>query len=257
MYSNEIDKSRHESSRFNFKTVLQIIIAAIFIIFLLKLTALDFLRIESDSMYPVLKNGDQVLMSRLGYYLGFSSVIPFTNFENPFRFAIWYRQPEVGDVIVYRYTNPQDDESKYKYVTKRVRAVPGDTVYYQNIDDVLTYNLYPPIDYLHDYKRAILPKRGDKVVFDSINADFYLNLIRKETSSAFATSESFLTYGSFTNSYTFKNSYYFVTGDNYRNSFDSRFYGPISTDNIEGKLLFRYFSHNVSKSFSFINFKWL
>ncbi len=257
MFTSDNYKSRDESFQFNLKSVFQIFIIAIFIIFFLKLIVIDFLRIESDSMYPVLKNGDQVLMSRLGYYIGFSSVIPFTNIDNPYRFTIWYRQPKVGDVIVYKYSNPQDEDLVYKYLTKRIRAVPGDTINYQNIDDVLTYNLYPPIDYLHDYKKAILPKQGETIIFDSTNADFYLYLIRNERSAAFNTGKSFLIDGSFTNSYIFENSYYFVTGDNYRNSFDSRFYGPISSENIEGKLLFRYFSHNDTQSISFINFKWL
>lgn len=64
------------------------------------------IRVDGNSMYPTLLNGEFVFVNRLAYKLG---------------------RPSVGDVIVFRY--PGDPKQDY---IKRVIGRPGDTVAVQN-----------------------------------------------------------------------------------------------------------------------------
>ncbi len=64
------------------------------------------IRVDGNSMYPTLKNGEFVFVNRLAYKLG---------------------QPSVGDVIVFRY--PGDPRQDY---IKRIIGRPGDQVLVQN-----------------------------------------------------------------------------------------------------------------------------
>jgi signal peptidase I len=208
-------------------------------------------------MSPKLKKGDHVLMSRLGYYLGLSSIIPFTTLENPLRFAIWYKEPSKGDVIVFRDEDYEGDFKSIRYVTKKVDATPGDIVNYQHFDGGFAYNLSPLTEFEHNYKKAVLPAKGTEIKYDAANSDFYISLMRAENESVFDTGQDFLINGKSSNRYIFQNSYYFVTGENFSTSYDSRYFGPISSNRIEGKVLFRYFSENSDDGISFLNFKWL
>lgn len=235
----------------------EVLVLILLITFFLRFTTLEFLKIESDSMAPKLKKGDHVLMSRLGYFLGLGSIIPFTNLENPLRFAVWYKEPAKGDVIVFRDEDYEDDFKSIRYVTKKVDAIPGDTLNYQHFDGRFTFNLSPFPEFEHHYKKATLPAKGSEIKYDSVNSDFYISLMRTENESVFDTGKDFLINGKSSKRYVFQNSYYFVTGENFRKSYDSRYYGPISSNRIEGKVIFRYFSENSDDGISFLNFKWL
>jgi signal peptidase I len=235
----------------------EVLILILLVTFLLRFTTLEFLKIESDSMSPTLKKGDHVLMSRLGYYFGLGSIIPFTTLENPLRFALWYKEPSRGDVIVFRDEDFEGDFKSIRYVTKQIDAIPGDTVNYQHFEGSSTYNILTLAEFDHQYKKAVLPARGTEIKYSSVNSDFYISLMRSENESVFDTGEEFLVNGKSSKVYIFKNSYYFVTGENYSKSYDSRYFGPISSERIEGKVLFRYFSENSDDGISFLNFKWL
>lgn len=255
------ESSNLQKEKNSFKVIIsaffELLIVVFIITFLLKFTTLEFLKIESDSMSPSLVKGDHVLMSRLGYYLGFGSIVPFTNLENPLRFSLWYKEPSKGDVIVFRDFDFGGDYKVIRYITKRVEATPGDSLRYQNFEGGFTYNLSPLAEFEHNYKIAVLPAKGEEIIYNTENADFYVSLMRAENQSVFDTGKDFLINGISSRSYIFRNSYFFVIGENPGKSYDSRYFGPIPSDRIEGKVLFRYFSENSDDGVSFLNFKWL
>ncbi|MCO5249969.1 MAG: signal peptidase I [Candidatus Kapabacteria bacterium] len=253
----KVSPQKKNSLRVVISAFFEVLILILLVTFLLRFTTLEFLKIESDSMSPTLKKGDHVLMSRLGYYFGLGSIIPFTTLENPLRFALWYKEPSRGDVIVFRDEDYEGDFKSIRYVTKQVDAIPGDTVNYQHFEGNTTFNLFTLVEFEDHYKKAALPAKGTEIKYDSVNSDFYISLMRSENESVFDTGKDFLVNGKSSNVYIFKNSYYFVTGENYSKSYDSRYFGPISSERIEGKVLFRYFSENSDDGISFLNFKWL
>ncbi|WP_114418573.1 signal peptidase I [Marinospirillum perlucidum] len=75
-------------------------------------------QIPSGSMLPTLKIGDFILVNKFTYGIR----LPVTNTE-----VIDLGEPEVGDVLVFRY--PLDERLNY---IKRVVGTPGDTVAYRN-----------------------------------------------------------------------------------------------------------------------------
>jgi len=90
-----------------------IIIAAILALFIRTFIVQPF-KIPSNSMYPTLKPGDRIFVSKFIY----GAWIPFTDLRLPD-----VRGPETGDIVVF--TSPVE---KKKYLVKRYIAGGGQTV---------------------------------------------------------------------------------------------------------------------------------
>lgn len=118
------------------------------------------------------------------------------------------RLPQVGDVVVfYRFSEFEDRDSNTHYI-KRVAALPGDTV---EVKNYLTFVNGKPV-------RQEPPQ--------TTNPGMLLD------------QEAGRDYGPV----KLKDDEYFVLGDNYQNSRDSRFYGPIHLADIEGRADMVYWS---------------
>lgn len=116
-----------------------------------------------------------------------------------------------SDIVVF----PAPDGSGDEYV-KRIIGVPGDTVTYK--DDVL---------YIND--EAI-----DEPYLDSIKADYFARFPEDTTFTDDFTLEEL------TNESAVPEGTYFVLGDNREVSHDSRYFGFIDADSVEGTTHFRY-----------------
>ncbi|MBP9839151.1 MAG: signal peptidase I [Proteobacteria bacterium] len=123
------------------------------------------------------------------------------------------RQPERGDVVVfYRFSEFEDIDSN-KHFVKRIVAVPGDKV------EIVNFNTYVNGELAH---REI--KREDLEQLD--NLDNFVQNMSEITISA---------------------EHYFVMGDNFLNSKDSRYFGEISLNDIEGKVEYIYWSWDPNR----------
>jgi signal peptidase I len=87
---------------------------AVAVALLLRAFVVEAFQIPSGSMIPTLEVGDHIFVSKFAYGLS----IPFTNTK-----ILEFRQPERGDVIVFKY--PLDPGTDY---IKRVVGLPGDVV---------------------------------------------------------------------------------------------------------------------------------
>jgi signal peptidase I len=90
-----------------------IIIAAILALFIRTFIIQPF-KIPSNSMFPTLKPGDRIFVSKFIY----GAKIPFTRYRLP-----EVREPKTGDIVVF--LSPVE---KKKFLVKRFIAGPGDTV---------------------------------------------------------------------------------------------------------------------------------
>jgi signal peptidase I len=171
------------------------ILWAFFLFLIIKTCVLQSFKIPSSSMEDTLLIGDHLMVNKFIYGIK----IPFTELRLP---AI--RQPERGDVIVFKY--PLDTSVDF---IKRVIGVPGDEI--QIIDKEVFINgiLYKNPHEIHKDQR-IFP--AESVARDNFSP------IRVPVDS------------------------YFVMGDNRDNSHDSRFWGFVSKSNLVGKAIIKYWS---------------
>jgi signal peptidase I len=160
-------------------------LAAVALALLLQAFVVKPYRIPSPSMVDTLRPGDRVLVNRVAYHL---------------------REPERGDIIVFRY--PLDPGTVY---IKRVVGLPGDTLELRDGRVVVNGNVLDE-PYVHGSGGApdlteAAPVRGDGTMHDpwSLAAPF-----------------------------TVPADAYFVLGDNRLESDDSRFWGTVPRPNLIG-----------------------
>ena len=241
------------------------------VLFLLKITIIVSFRIPTDSMYPTLQPGDNILVKK--------SIMGARIFN------IWeaaeekevdiYRLPRLGkvkrnDVLVFHYPYPHSNDSLsmhlLKYYVKRCIALPGDTMgirsghyYIKGINDSIgnieaqkrieklqkentrsiVMDAYPWDKYIdwtiQDFGPLHVPARGQTVAMDSTAVKLYRNLIEWEQKEklTFQGKEIFLG-DSLIHEYRFRENYYFMGGDYMENSKDSRYWGLLPEPYIVG-----------------------
>ncbi len=214
-----------------FRAVFQIALIILISIFILKSCAIDFVHISANSMSPVLKADDYVLVSRLSYFFGLPGRIPFFNFRLPDNLKLFYKSPSVGDVVILRM--PRVDENK-RYA-KRIIAGPGDVVEVRGDNVVINdKKIIESNDSdiaacdTRGKTRIIIPAKGDTVRITPSNAHIYQNAefyINATQTLVIADQD-----------------YYFVAGDNRALSLDSRQWGIVPRNNIIGRPLLIYWS---------------
>lgn len=175
---------------------------------------LEAFSIPTSSMENTLMVGDFLLVNKLVY----GAEIPGTSLRLPS-----LREPGRGDVVVFR--PPHDPTRDY---VKRVVGVPGDTL--EMREKVLLLNGLPQEE---DYARHI-DRRGDAIHPGmSWQSD---HLVAAGPSDHYAPSRD--SWGPL----IVPEGEYFVLGDNRDNSEDSRYWGFLGRDDINGHPWIVYFS---------------
>ena len=177
--------------------------------------------IPSDSMEPGLRNGDYIVASKFSY--GFSRFSVPLNLPL-FRGRIFRREPERGDVIVFKLPR---DAGRTDYI-KRLIGLPGDRV--QVLNGVVHINGRPiPQVRLGATLDPDSPGRAVEAVQEAMSKRRYVTF--SETPGA--PSEN-------TGVYVVPKDQYFFMGDNRDNSQDSRWPGDVGVgfvpaENLVGK----------------------
>ena len=195
---------------------------AIAIALVLRAFVVEAFQIPSGSMIPTLEVGDHIFVSKFAYGLG----IPFTNIK-----ILELRQPERGDVIVFKY--PIEPGTDY---IKRVVGLPGDVVEVRQHEVFINGHVMPrervpgPCHYSdsshagsgiedHDceeWVETLGEKRHATIQEQGRGHDFSRTVVPPGN--------------------------VFVMGDNRDNSSDSRVWGTVQHDLIKGKALIIWWS---------------
>ncbi|AJY46603.1 signal peptidase I [Martelella endophytica] len=217
----------------------KVIIQALLLALVIRTFLFQPFTIPSGSMMPTLLVGDYIFVNKFSY--GYSKYsFPFA--PDFFNGRIFEREPERGDVVVFRYPpNPKVD-----YI-KRLVGLPGDRIQVQN--GILYINGDPvprtadgtfTSDYRNDPGRDIPVFREtlpDGVTYDTLDE---IRGSRGDNTREFVVPEG----------------HYFMMGDNRDNSLDSRFdVGFVPAENLVGRASVIFFSLGNDTSFAEI-WKW-
>lgn len=195
------------------------IAVALAVWFILQAMLIKAFHIPSGSMEQTILIGDFLFVNKALY----GAQIPFTGARLP---AL--REPQHGDIVVFRSV-----EERGLDVVKRVIGMPGDTLAMRN-DSIFRNDAYlmePYVQHLDQFARMDeLQRRMARRwqvphLMDRDTADYLPSL--RNWGPIVVPPDSF-----------------FVMGDNRDDSYDSRYWGFLPRDNIQGRPFFIYYSYD-------------
>lgn len=256
-----------------FKILLLVAIIALII----KAFAIDAFQIPSTSMESTLQPGDFIFANKFAYNISTPREIPIANLHIPqFKF-FEVGKPEINDIIIFEFPRGFENDSlrgNSKYV-KRIIAGPNDTLKISNgeifvngkalelptsfniskdiqrSDWIKDDNIYPPGAKWNkdNYGPIIIPAKGDTIKIAPENFERWKSVIVMDHGERSLLSEGTLVTldGRAIFEYVLAQDHYFVIGDNFEASMDSRYFGFITDNMIIGKALFIYWSFDSEK----------
>lgn len=211
------------------KKMVRPLVVALLLVCLVRMFWVGEVRIGADTCPSVLQPDDRVLFNRWAYGLRVKigdSIV-----------RIAPSMPNKGDYVALR---PVVDDGEPLCVG-RLMAMPGDTVWMGYGGVVRASRSYA--------KGCIWPVRvpscGNVVDITPWNAELYARLIRAYEGEATATVCDTALYiaGHETKKYRFHRDYYWISSCSDTNFFDSRIYGPVPAETLEGQLTFVLFAN--------------
>lgn len=208
----------------NWRDYLENILIAVFLALTVRAFVLTGYKVPTSSMAPTLLPGDFIF----AYRIPFGVKVPLTQYK----FGV--RAPERGEVVVFTYA----DQPRVSYV-KRVIGLPGDRIQIEKGDLVV-----------NDQKIAYqnLDEAGSQEVLkDLIGADFFKVVEEKAPEGSrlvlFQKTPKASSFGPI----IVPPNEVFLLGDNRDSSDDSRYWGTVPIDRIEGRVQFIWLSLNWQK----------
>ena len=164
------------------------------------------------------------------------------------KFIYRFRIPKRNEIVVFKF--PQDRKTDF---IKRVIALPGEEVSIEDgklfvngesvPDDHAVYSQKSADSRERNMSAFRVPRKGDIIKVDGENSELYRRLIANELGVRVEImAGQLIVQGRRMDSYEVKNDYLFMMGDNRDNSYDSRFWGPVNTEDIVGKAMIIYWS---------------
>ncbi|MBO7484027.1 MAG: signal peptidase I [Alphaproteobacteria bacterium] len=194
--------------------------------------------IPSSSMLPSLLIGDYLFITKFDY--GYSRhSFPLSLPIIP-KGRVFYVEPKQGDVVVFK----KPPENKVDYI-KRIIGLPGDTVQMKSGQLYINGDIVPKKELGEEYWDTEGGKNHYTRYLETLpNGVEHLIYELGDNTKYDETEEVFVPQG-----------YFFVMGDNRDNSLDSRYFGLVPMENLEGKARIIFYSTNGNGLF-FQFWKW-
>jgi signal peptidase I len=256
-----------------FKVLFLVIIIALVI----KAFAIDAFRIPSTSMENTLQPGDFILANKFAYNIATPREIPLVNVSIPQYKFFTVGKPQINDIVIFEFpmgyeSDPLKGGSKY---IKRVIAGPHDTLritdgkifvngkliplpatfktptFLTDEDSLQEEIIYPPGAKWNriSYGPIIIPAKGDTINVSPETFERWQSVIVMDHGERSLLSEGTIVTldGRAISNYILTQDHYFVIGDNFEKSLDSRNFGFITDNMIVGKAMFIYWSYDSEK----------
>ncbi len=212
------------------------IILIITLLVLSRIFILDYYKIPSTSMLPTMEPGDYIVITKSYFFSDNSHLGHLSSKIKKGSIYVFYK-PDINRI-----------KPKLEYV-KRCYGLPGDKIFIQRNDLKEGYpnrvkNDFNIMLFPHDssykwtinkYGPLLVPRKGMTISINYKNLVLYkeaLMLEGKSTDSIKSKLDN-----NIEERYTFKNNYYFMVGDNFYESEDSRFFGFVPEHNIIGRVI--------------------
>lgn len=207
------------------KNLIKIFITIFVLTIFLKMFILETLQISTFSMEKTLMPGDNVLVNKLYYGLKIPKFLPFLEKKIGPVELFSFSKIKKGDVVAFYL--PFNVKKNNLIFVKRCYAEPGTYVNFNG-------------------KSLFVPSKGSSVYLNTENLKDYRNLIEGEGNTIENDSTGLIKINNqLTRNYEFKQNYYFFVGDNINHSYDSRNFGPVSEEEIIGKVVLIYWSRKI------------
>jgi len=227
---------------------------------LLRVLLIDIYRIPSSSMEPTLLTGDIILVSKMSY--GARLLKPIKYFRQKdidFLRTKSFSSIKKDDVFVFNCVSYKTtlDSKTIIYgdcLVKRCYGLPGDSVLIkrEREQSKRIEKKHVPIElFPHDstltwslgnYGPLFIPAKGSTIQLTKKNVIWYNDILLSENPHSKIKDSILIINSEALLYYTFKNNYYFMLGDNFYDSYDSRYWGFVPEDNIIGKVVVVIFS---------------
>ncbi len=165
-------------------------------------------------MYPAVKRGDYVLVTKLPYLIRSPEKIPLTNIEIPSFNHRGLKSISRNEIVAFKST--YIDGANGMPLLKRCVGLPGDTLYYYK-EKKYIYSLKPRG--VEGEESFIIPYKGMEITISDKNDEVVSDIIYRDANL----DENYFKEGQ----YRFNNDFYFFSGDNIDRSNDSRYWGII------------------------------
>lgn len=201
------------------------IVIAVFLALLIRAFVVQAFKIPSGSMIPTLLIGDHILVNKFTYGVK----IPLTDNR-----VLMFNQPKRGDVIVFSFPKNKEQEectSISKNISTRVsNAWSSGNPFYLFKDDC------------KDFIKRVIGVGGDTI--EVRNKRVYVNGVPLDEPYTIHNDLTVEGGGPRDNFGPFKvpRGSFFAMGDNRDQSYDSRFWGVVSMDEIKGRAFIMYWS---------------
>ncbi len=257
-------KKKGKKSFTQFFIFFTILLGIIFI----RIYILDIYKIPTTSMSSTLYPGDYIQISKLSYgprVMDWWQLL--VNKKIEYHWHKGWGKIKKGDVFVFSFPMYMTLNDKYPdiygdAIVKRCLGMPGDTIQIDNermknegikIEKYLysqVYdskpNLYPFDSTLNwtieNYGPLWVPGKGKTILLNPSNANHYRDVLLFEGFKINISNDSVYLNGKYSANYTFKSNYYFMLGDNFYNSQDSRYWGFVPQTHVIGKAVMVLFS---------------
>jgi signal peptidase I len=227
-------------------------------------------------MFPTLMNGDIIIASKMCYgprVVKFYKLLKEKKLE--FNWYQGFRNPQKGDVFVFnlpKYFSLIESHPDFygDFIVKRCYAAFNDTVLIQNEikknnEALMGINnenkpLLFPFDSafnwtIYHYGPLWVPGKGKTMKMTYFAANHYKSMLLYEGNTIDIRSDSVFLNREYAHEYTFKENYYFMVGDNFDYSIDSRYWGFVPEKSIVGKAVLVLFSLDPDKPW-YNKFRW-
>ena len=195
----------------------------LFVLLILRVFFISIYTIDQNSMNNTYNNGDHVLLIKNLYKIKRNDIVIF-NRENEDLIKRCIGLP--GDSIKISNGKIFVNDNLIKNPEKAIiNGLHKNDIFLES----LIYDSYGTNWNPNNFDYYLIPKKGTKIVLNSKNLSLYENLVKLDNNNSEVLNQPY---------YIFKNDYFYLIGDNRKASIDSRFFGPIKSSNIMGKVLF-------------------